>query len=449
LVKDALNYLDSLAGEAHGDPELQRELAAAYERVGNVRGGESSGSLGDIPGARESYAKALNIREALIALNPADARARRDCASSHQKIGYLLMETDEASIGLEHLRKALAIYQDLTREQPTKDDLQLELVDTSNKLGQALRQRGDLAGALEQSRAALAICEKLVASNPRDQRYRRALWAGHALAATMFWFHDDTAGAIEASKKALSLGEALIAEDPLNADYRRALVLDYQRGGDYRRYTDKAVALELFRKAAALDEEMLVADPANALTRKDLGFTHKRIADFVANQEDWSQALLYFNKALETYQKVVTDAPADLVSHLLVATCRAGIAAMHARLGEIDRALQECAQATALLEQIREDPTHARQRYNRAQAYEYLGYAYVAMAESPKASVEESRQRRSAARDSFRQALNVLDDLRSRGKTGVPEEGWAKLIAGQIAKCDTALEKYADDASPR
>src|SRR4029077_6959252 len=48
LVKDALNYLDSLAGESHGDPELQRELAAAYERVGDVRGGESSGSLGDI-----------------------------------------------------------------------------------------------------------------------------------------------------------------------------------------------------------------------------------------------------------------------------------------------------------------------------------------------------------------------------------------------------------------
>jgi tetratricopeptide (TPR) repeat protein len=186
---------------------------------------------------------------------------------------------------------------------------------------------------------------------------------------------------------------------------------------------------------------MLVADPANALTRKDLGFTHKRIADFVANQEDWSQALLYFSKALETYQKVVTDAPADLVSHFLVATCRAGVATMRARLGETDLALQECRQAIALLEQIREDPTHARQRYNRVQAYEYLGYAYTAMAESPKASVDESRQRTSAARDSFRQALNVLDDLRSRGIAGAPEEEWAKGIAGQIAKCDAALSK--------
>ncbi len=70
LVKDALNYLDSLAGEAHGDPALQRELAAAYERVGDVRGGDSSGSLGDIAGAVESYTKAFKIREALVTAEP-------------------------------------------------------------------------------------------------------------------------------------------------------------------------------------------------------------------------------------------------------------------------------------------------------------------------------------------------------------------------------------------
>src|SRR5436189_298267 len=65
LVKDGLNYLDSLAAEAHGDPALQRELAAAYERVGDVRGGVTGGSLGDLSGAIESYTKALQIREAL------------------------------------------------------------------------------------------------------------------------------------------------------------------------------------------------------------------------------------------------------------------------------------------------------------------------------------------------------------------------------------------------
>jgi predicted Zn-dependent protease len=38
LLKDGLAYLDSLAGEAERRPRLQRELADAYERLGDVRG---------------------------------------------------------------------------------------------------------------------------------------------------------------------------------------------------------------------------------------------------------------------------------------------------------------------------------------------------------------------------------------------------------------------------
>jgi len=441
LVKDALNYLDSLAGEAHGDPDLQRELAAAYERVGDVRGGESSGNLGDIAGARESYAKALTIREALVAVNPGDVQARRDLASSHQKIGYLLLGTGDASIGVEHLRKALTLYLDLTREQPADSDLHLELADTCNKLGSAMRERGDLVGALEQYRAAVTICEKLAASHPRDQRYRRALWTSHEGIATVFYLQKDVAGAIEANSKALALGEALIAGDPINADYRRALVLNYRNGGDYRRLSDPRGALEYFRRAVALDEELLAADQANALTRKELGYLHKRIADFLANLEDGPQALLHYRKALEIFEKVVTDAPADLISQYLVATCRAGVAQGEARLGEVDPALQECRKAIALLGEITEDATNARQRYNRAQAYENLGFAYLALAASPKASANETTQRMSAARDMFQQGLNVLDDLRSRGILNAHDEVWANGIAAEVARCDTALGK--------
>jgi tetratricopeptide (TPR) repeat protein len=439
LVKDALTYLDSLAGEAHDDPALQRELAAAYERVGDVRGGESNGSLGDVAGAVASYRKALGIREALVALNPDDSQARRDLASSHQKIGYRLLDTAEASEGLEHLRKSLTLYLDLTREQPANDDLQFELAATCNQLGLAMSDHGDLAGALEQYRAAMAICEKLAANNPRDQRYRRRLSTSHEGIANVLWLKNDAAGAIEANSKALVLGEALIAEDPINADYRRALVLNYQHGGDYRKENDKRGALEYFRRAAALDEELLAADPANALTRVDLGYTHKRIADFLANLQDNSEALLHFSKALEISEKLVADAPADLTSRLRVATCRAGVAGMRARLGEVDPALEECRKTIALLREITDDATNAHQRFKRAEAYEYLGYAYLALAASPKVSASEKKERMNAARDMFQQSLNVLEDLRSRGTMDANSEAWARNIAGEIAKCDVAL----------
>ncbi len=45
------------------------------------------------------------------------------------------------------------------------------------------------------------------------------------------------------------------------------------------------------------------------------------------------------------------------------------------------------------------------------------------------------------ARDMFRQALNVLEDLRRRGTLDANNDEWAKGIAGEIAKCETALGK--------
>src|SRR5262245_56275287 len=39
LVTKSLQYLDGLVGEASGDLSLQRELASAYEKVGDVQGG--------------------------------------------------------------------------------------------------------------------------------------------------------------------------------------------------------------------------------------------------------------------------------------------------------------------------------------------------------------------------------------------------------------------------
>jgi tetratricopeptide (TPR) repeat protein/tRNA A-37 threonylcarbamoyl transferase component Bud32 len=437
LVKDALTYLDSLASEAQDDMALQRELAEAYDRVGDVRGGQLSGNLGDQAGAIESYTKALRIRETLLASKPSETQTQRDLAKSHQKIATLLGDTDKEAEGVEHYRKAVALTLDLVQKQPADEDLQYELAGAWNALGSGLSNQGNRAGGLEEHRAALAICEKLVASHPGDRRYRRRLLITHARIAYALWLDNNIAGAIEAQSKADALGEALLAEDPLNADYRRLLVLGYQKGGDFRAGTDKPAALQLFLKAAALDEEMLAADPANALTRKDLAYAHKKIADFLVELGNFPEALPHFSKALEGYEKVVADAPADLVSQFLVATCHGGVAQMQARLGEVNPALEQCRKAMALLQEIHDDKPGYM---GRAQACEYLGQAYVALAVSPKALASESRQYMTAAREQFQHARNILDDSRRQASLGVNEK-WAREIADEIAECDRALAK--------
>ena len=433
LVNDALNYLDSLAGEANGDPALQRELAAAYERVGDVRQ-----TLGDMAGTLESQMKALRIREALVAADPSDSQARRGLASSYRKIGDRLGATGNVGSGLEHLKKALSLFLELTREESADADLQNELAETRLSLASDLGGVSDFGGALEQSRAALATWEQLVAIKPEEPRYRYKLWWSQMSIAYTLWLSDDVANAIAANAKALALGEALLAQDPLNAEYQRSLVINYQEAGDMRQKVDQRGALEFVRRAVELGEKLVAADPANGTARIDLAYNHKRVADLLAKLNEHSEALPHYRQASEGYQRVIKDAPEDLSSRFFAAACRAGAARMQACLGEIEPALEECDNVIAFLRETSGDqPGHL----GKAEAHEYLGYAYVALAASPRASAEARRKHTTAAREMFRQSESIIDEARRRDGDLGQNENWAREIAAEIAKCDAALGK--------
>ena len=175
LVKDALANLDRLAAEAHGDPALQRDLAAAYERVGDVRGQAYSASFGDRAGATQSYQKALRIREALAQASPSDLQTKLELADIYRKLGIELLDTSEAARGLEYLHKSLSLYTELAGEAPNDWQVQTDLATIHNAIGSALEDRSEMAAALEHHRTALTIREKLLELKPADQANRRGL----------------------------------------------------------------------------------------------------------------------------------------------------------------------------------------------------------------------------------------------------------------------------------
>jgi tetratricopeptide (TPR) repeat protein len=382
--------------------------------------------------------KALRIREALVAADPSDLQARRGLASSHKKIGDRLGATGNVGSGLEHLKKALSLFLELTREESADADLQSELAETRLSLASDLAGVSDFAGALEQGRAALATWEQLVATNPREPRYRYKLWWSQMSIAYTLWLTDDVANAIAANAKALALGEALLAQDPLNAEYRRSLVINYQNGGDIHQKIDQRGALESVRRAVELGEKLVAADAANGTARQDLAYNHKRVADFLVELNEHSEALRHFRQAREGYQTVIKDAPEDLSSRFYAATCRAGVARMQAYLGEIEPALEECGNVIAFLRETSGDqPGHL----GKAQAHEYLGYAYVALAASRRASADTRRKYMTAAREMFRQSQSIIDEARRREGDLGQNENWAREIGAEIAKCDTALAR--------
>jgi non-specific serine/threonine protein kinase/serine/threonine-protein kinase len=66
VVARGLRYLDGLVPESAGDVSLQREIAAAYEKIGVVQGKYGNANLGDAAGAMQSLRKALQIRRQIV-----------------------------------------------------------------------------------------------------------------------------------------------------------------------------------------------------------------------------------------------------------------------------------------------------------------------------------------------------------------------------------------------
>jgi non-specific serine/threonine protein kinase/serine/threonine-protein kinase len=300
LVKDGLAYLDSLASEAGGDAELQRELAAAYDRLGDVRGENyTAASLGEVAGAMDSYMKALRIREALAAAAPQDMQSRRELAASYRKVGAQLIETSGATRGMEYLRKGLATYEELAADQPGNAEIRQDLAATHNSLGLALEDSGHPEMALDQHRQALALREALVADDPQDPKLRRSLVITQINLGRAHALTGDFRAGLEDNRKARVTCEALLAESPSNADYRRLLAVTYQNEGEYQAILRNFdAALQSFRRKLQLDEQALAEDPRNAVAYGDLSYTLSRLGDLLAEGGHYTEALANYRKAL-------------------------------------------------------------------------------------------------------------------------------------------------------
>ena len=90
VVRRAIEYLDSLSSESANDASLERELAAAYDKVGDVQGLPAFANLGDTPGALQSHQSALALRRSLADANPSDPELQRELASTYSHLSSLL-----------------------------------------------------------------------------------------------------------------------------------------------------------------------------------------------------------------------------------------------------------------------------------------------------------------------------------------------------------------------
>jgi tetratricopeptide (TPR) repeat protein len=113
----------------------QRELAAAYQRVGDVQSQLHHANIGDSQGALKSYQKSLALREAIVAADPKNSEANLDLAVSYNRVGDILTKTGDTGAALESYRKALNVFERLRNLNPKNLPMLREMAGNYISLG--------------------------------------------------------------------------------------------------------------------------------------------------------------------------------------------------------------------------------------------------------------------------------------------------------------------------
>jgi non-specific serine/threonine protein kinase/serine/threonine-protein kinase len=447
LVTDAVAYLDSLAREAGGDPGLQRELAAAYTRVGSVLGKPYTANLGNVKGAMESYEKALRIREALVAEDPRNPQNRRELAESHRDIGWQWLGGNETDVAREQFRQAIALYGLLIVEHSDDDTTRLGLARTYNQLGSVLEGQGDLSGALENERRALPLLTDLYARSPNDVEIRRTLSITYDYIGRALFQRGEIPAALESNGKALELRAALAREDPTNATFRRMLAISYQNDGDFRDQSgDSDGAIASFRRKLPIDEALLAADPANVQAHGDLAYSFQRLADLLAARGAHAEALPYYRRAAVEFRPAT---PAENPhAALRSAMSYAGLARAQAMLGDRPAALDAVRRARTIVAGTPVDPLNPGARWGEAEAYRYMAEAYVALATRQGLARAVERSDRSAACELFQRSHDVWNDMLRRGILNGVDAAKPDELARALDRCQAMLRDARDSGTP-
>jgi non-specific serine/threonine protein kinase/serine/threonine-protein kinase len=311
LVKRSLEYLDSLAQEAQGDASLQRELVAAYLKVGNVQGNPNNANLGNTAGALESYRKALAIAEQLTNANPSDAPARRFIGVVHEKMCDVLAAMGDIKGAVESERKSLAIFKSIAEGAPASVEARQSLAISYVKLGDVLgnanfQNYGDRDGAMQSYRSSAEILETLYAADSSNAKTRRLLGLIYERLGTMLELAGNTDEALGVYRKSLAIREPFAADYPTDTDAIRDAAIAHEKIGNMQTARGELKeALESRQRSLKIFESLVQADPQNVQARQSLAISYIHLGEVLGNPAApnlgrTAEASENYRRALET-----------------------------------------------------------------------------------------------------------------------------------------------------
>ena len=393
LVDRALQYLDSLSHEATGTPDLQRELATAYERVGDVQGNPQFANFGDTAGAIESYRKALRIRIALADDRRSSSDDRAALAAIYVKLGFGLRVTNDLPAALELFQRAYSIAEKLATEQKNNPQSQEAFGAVCFAMARCLADMGNVRSSLEYYRKSAAIREAITGGSPAFQAHVQTMLAG---------------------------------------------VYGYMSGAMHLQ-GDLDTALSLQGKARDILALQVESDRQNATLEQYLLQAEYWVGYYLAEKGLPAQALPHYQVALAGYEKLTSADTHDVLARRDLGQCYVGIGKALAADGKAATGIESARKAVRILEGLAADD-HFKPSY-LADANSGVAYGYSRLASQPGISKTLRIASWRDARSWYQKSLDLWLLQKSKALLTKWNAAEPDRIANEIARCDAALAK--------
>jgi len=497
IVQRSEEYLDSLAHEATGDVSLQRELASAYERLGNVQGNAYNSNLGEPSAALGSLQKSLALRRAIVASSAATGADRAALATCYRLIGQVqwqsLGNVGEAAenlttavttaseavsrdqqnprllweladdynylgdiqggngvrgtignlkLALENHRKSSAIFQRLADLSPLDLALQYKVANGKIGVGDDLVKTGDRDLALGYYEAARQILDHIAAeSTDRTSRYELAIC--YSRIGDVYLFDAKPLSALSAYSKDLALTEPLAAADPKDSSLRAKLVGSKSSVAEAMLRAGRINSGRIELQNALIMALGLVASANNSLTQSYLAAVEMWTGEADEQAGDLPQASDSYRRALHRFSEMSAADPKDLDDAVNVVEAHNHLAGTRLKAGDTQEAAAEYQKALALAEVLAStDKENMAVVYAVADSQAGVGDLSVAVArKGPSAS--SRRASWSRAQSSYQDSLRAWGQINNPSRIA-PNGFWASdphQITRRLDQCNAELKR--------
>jgi tetratricopeptide (TPR) repeat protein len=271
----AIHLQEQLSGEFPGEPSYRQDLATSLTWRGELL--RENGQA--LAAAEQDYQRALELQEALAGQSPGTPAYLLDQARSLYNLGIVAMDTGREEKAAQDYDRAIALLDSLHRDAPANVDYRHELARCTLNQGILLKEKGQLGPAEDAYRRAIRLLDGLTKEGRPRALYRFEMAVSRQNLGNVLWSEKKKEEARHELDEAAGLLRQLVTDFPARAGYRKKLANTYISLGSVEYGSgDRAASVRSWAEAATLLQKLVEEAPQLADYQRLLGTVQGNLA---------------------------------------------------------------------------------------------------------------------------------------------------------------------------